>query len=226
MNWTTVAELGTALGTLVLAVATFASVRSGNRAARLSERSLLEGIRPLILPSRLQDPEEKVGFADDHWMHLPGGHGGADITDDAVYLAIAIRNVGAGLAVLNAWKFYPDRSGLDGDQPKLDGFHRLTRDLYIPPHDTGFWQGTFRDTTEVGFAEAAEVIRSRESFTIDILYGDGEGGQRVVTRFSMIPAKDKKDGWLAVVSRHWNLDREDPRHRGDGAPAERARGRS
>jgi hypothetical protein len=40
MDWTTFAELGTALGTLVLALATFASVRSGNRAARLSERSL------------------------------------------------------------------------------------------------------------------------------------------------------------------------------------------
>jgi hypothetical protein len=73
MNWTTVAELGTALGTLVLAAATFASVRSGNRAARLSERSMLDNTRPLILPSRLDDPAEKVGFADDHWVHVAGG---------------------------------------------------------------------------------------------------------------------------------------------------------
>jgi len=216
MNWTTVADLGTALGTLILAIATFASVRSGNRSARLSERALLEGIRPLLLPSRLQDDVQKVGFADDHWIHLPGGHGAADVTDDAIYLAIAIRNVGPGLAVLNAWMLYPDRAGLDGDEPGLDGFHRLTRDLYIPPRDTGFWQGTFRDSSEPGFAEAAEVIRQRESFTIDILYGDAEGGQRVISRFSMIPATKEKDGWVASVSRHWNLDREDPRNRRDG----------
>jgi hypothetical protein len=216
MSWTTLADLGTALGTLVLAIATFASVRSGNRSARLSERSLLEGIRPLLLPSRLQDEVQKVGFADDHWMHLPGGHGAADVTADAIYLAIAIRNVGPGLAVLNAWMLYPDRAGVDGGQPKLDGFHRLTRDLYIAPRDTGFWQGTFRDSSVPGYAEAAQVITDREAFTIDILYGDAEGGQRVVTRFSMIPAKSVKDGWVVSVSRHWNLDREDPRNRRDG----------
>jgi hypothetical protein len=41
-------------------------------------------------------------------MHLPGSHGAADVTDDEVYLAISIRNIGPGLAVLNAWKLYPD----------------------------------------------------------------------------------------------------------------------
>ena len=211
MNWTIIAEIGTALGTLVLAVATFASVRSGNRAARLSERSLLDSTRPLILPSRPQDPEEKVGFADDHWVHVAGGRAAAEVIGDTVYLAIAIRNVGAGLAVLNSWKLYPDRSGLDGSQPKLDGFHRLTRDLYIPPRDNGFWQGTFRDPSTASFKEAAQVIADRESFTIDVLYGDGEGGQRVVTRFNLI-ASMIDDGWVATVSRHWNLDRADPRN--------------
>jgi hypothetical protein len=213
MNWATIAELGTAFGTIVLAAATFVSVRAGNRAARLSERSLLDNTRPLLLPSRLQDPAEKVGFADDHWVHLPGGHGSAEIVDEIIYLAISVRNVGEGLAVLNAWKLYPDRSGLRGEQPDLEGFHRLTRDLYIPARDNGFWQGALRDPSDSGYQEAAEVIAARESFTIDILYGDGEGGQRVVTRFSMIPAKSAKEGWIAAVSRHWNLDRTDPRGR-------------
>jgi hypothetical protein len=222
MNWTTLAELGTALGTLVLAFATFASVRSGNRTARLSERSLLENIRPLLLPSRLQDAEQKVGFADDHWTHLPGGHGAAEIGGDAIYLAIAIRNVGPGLAVLSGWKLYPDRSNLGGDQPDLDGFHRLTRDLYIPSNDIGFWQGTFRDPSEDGYREAREIITAREAFTIDVLYGDAEGGQRVVTRFSMLPTKNVKDGWFVSVSRHWNLDREDPRSRQDERNAARS----
>lgn len=38
-NWTTIASLATAGGTLVLAVATFVSVRQGNRATRISERA-------------------------------------------------------------------------------------------------------------------------------------------------------------------------------------------
>ena len=39
-DWTTVSSLATGVGTLVLAVATFASVRSANRAAHAAERSL------------------------------------------------------------------------------------------------------------------------------------------------------------------------------------------
>jgi hypothetical protein len=42
-KWNTVSSLATGVGTLVLAVATFASVRSANRAARAAERSLLAG---------------------------------------------------------------------------------------------------------------------------------------------------------------------------------------
>ena len=40
-DWVTISALATAGGTLVLALATFASVRSANRAARVAERSLL-----------------------------------------------------------------------------------------------------------------------------------------------------------------------------------------
>ena len=49
-DWATIASLATAGGTLVLAVSTFASVKSANRAARAAERSLLAGLRPLPMP--------------------------------------------------------------------------------------------------------------------------------------------------------------------------------
>ena len=62
IDWVTISSLATAGGTLVLAVATFASVRSANRAARAAEESLLDGLRPLLVTSRLQDPPEKVSF--------------------------------------------------------------------------------------------------------------------------------------------------------------------
>jgi hypothetical protein len=56
-DWATISALATAGGTLVLALATFGSVRSANRAARLAERSLRAGLRPLLMPSRLEDLE-------------------------------------------------------------------------------------------------------------------------------------------------------------------------
>jgi hypothetical protein len=210
-DWVTISSLATAGGTLVLAVSTFASVRSANRAARAAERSLLAGLRPLLLPSRLQDPEQKVGFADQKWLVVPGGGAAAQVGEDAIYLALSLRNVGTGLGVLHGWYFHPGRElgSAGGDPPPLTDFHRLSRDLYIPAGDFGFWQGAFRDPEAPEFAAARTPIEARESVTVDLLYGDQDGGQRVITRFIMNPRAE--DGWLGTVSRHWNVDRDDPR---------------
>ena len=84
-NWVTISGLATAGGTLVLAGATFASVRSATRAARVAENSMLAGLRPLLMPSRLTDAPQKVGFVD-KWFSAPGGGGVAEATDEVVYL--------------------------------------------------------------------------------------------------------------------------------------------
>ena len=208
-DWATISSLATAGGTLVLAAATFAAVRSANRSARATERALLAGIRPVLVPSRMEDPSQKVGFRDDHWVHIPGGRAVAEATNDAIYLAMALRNVGSGLAVLDRWDFYPDRQMGDAWVRDPSEFHRLTRDIYVPANDMGFWQGAFREPTDPNFVKASEAITNRRMMTIDLLYGDHEGGQRTISRFALIPAGE--DGWLASIARHWNLDRADPR---------------
>ena len=207
-DWVTISALATAAGTLVLAAATFASVRSANRAARVAERSLLAGLRPVLMPSRLDDPPQKVGFADDKYLLTKGGHGAAEATDDVVYLAMSIRNAGAGIAVLHGWYLHPERRTRDERPPPLETFNRLTRDIYVPAADLGFWQGVFRDPAAPGFADAAEAVREHRAMTVDVLYGDHEGGQRTVTRFGFMP---RDDGWLLAGARHWNVDRDDPR---------------
>jgi hypothetical protein len=208
-DWTTISSLATAGGTLVLAGATFAAVRSSNRAARANERALLAGIRPVLMPSRLQDPMEKVGFQDGKWLKVEGGRAVAEVTDGAIYLAMAIRNAGTGVAVLDRWDFSVLEPSGAGDHGDPAHFRRLTRDIYLSGGDTGFWQGAFRDPDDPIFTEARAAIADRRRITIDLLYGDLEGGQRTVSRFAILPVGD--DGWLTVVSRHWNLDRDDPR---------------
>jgi hypothetical protein len=206
-DWVTISSLATAGGTLVLAAGTFASVRSANRAARAAESSLLAGLRPLLVPTRLQDTPEKVHFADDKWVVVPGGGGVAEVSDEAVYLALSVRNVGTGIAVLHGARFYPERRPGDTPAP-LDEFRRLTRDLYIPPGKVGFWQGAFRDEDDVDREVALEAIEYGE-FGVDVLYGDYEGGQRVVTRFGCLRGEDGT--WSAAAGRHWQIDRENPR---------------
>ena len=81
-DWATISSLATAGGTLVLAVATFASVRSANRAARAAEESLLDGLRPLrrrrraadhhqfgMIPAKDPDSGERTWYAvtNRHW---------------------------------------------------------------------------------------------------------------------------------------------------------------
>src|ERR1700729_2957263 len=144
-DWVTISALASAGGTLVLAGVTVTSVRSANRGARVAEQSLLAAQRPLIVPSRTGDADQKVGFVDDVWLRIAGGKGGALATDDGFYLAMNIRNIGTGIAGLHGWYAYPAvQRGADGHAP-LEDFHRLTRDLYIAPGDTGFWQGVSRD---------------------------------------------------------------------------------
>jgi hypothetical protein len=209
-DWATISALATAGGTLVLAGATFASVRSANRAARAAERSLLASLRPLLMQSRLDDPPQKVGFADSHWMVAQGGGGAADVTDEAVYLAIALRNAGSGIAVLHGWYLYPQIDASRNVHAPLDEFVRLTRDLYIAAGDVGFWQGTFRDPSSPEYAAARAAIEAREPMMVEVLYSDHEGGQRVITRFLMAPRSDG-DGYIAGAGRHWQIDRDDPR---------------
>ena len=102
-DWVTISSLATAGGTLVLAVATFASVRSANRAARVAEQSLLANMRPVLMPNRPDDPEQKILFVDDVKVVTPGGQGRHAGHDEGVYFTLGLRNVGTGIAMLHAW---------------------------------------------------------------------------------------------------------------------------
>jgi hypothetical protein len=214
-DWVTISALATAIGTLVLAIATFASVRSANRASRTAERAMQQQNRPLLFPSRLSDEPLKVTYADQHLLRVPGGQGVVEATPDVVYLAMSLRNVGAGMAVLDSWIVEPRlvSSEIRADHAPLDRMRRLTRDLYVPPGDVFFWQGALRDPSEPIFTEVSKAAAEEVPLTIELLYGDDEGGQRTVTRYTLIPHRGE-DGalvWLATVARHWNIDRADPR---------------
>jgi len=208
-DWTTISALSTAGGTLVLAAATFASVSTAHRAARATERALLAGIRPVLVPSRMQDPPEKVGFVDDHWIRVDGGRAVVEVTEESIYIAIALRNVGSGLAVLDRWDLFPGRATGERPHGEPGAFRRLTRDLYVPAGDLGFWQGALRDRADPLFDTIRDAVDERGPITVDLLYGDHEGGQRTISRFALMPRDDGQ--WITAVGRHWNLDRADPR---------------
>jgi hypothetical protein len=204
-DWTvTAASAATAVGTLVLAVATFSTIRAGQRAARASEAALLAGIRPLVVASRLEDPEQKISFSDQHFVRVAGGRAVVEVTSEVIYLLVSVRNVGAGIAVLDRWTINPGRVTDELQLDAVSSFRRLTRDIYVPAGEIGFWQGALRDPQDPVFAAVAEAAANREVMTIDVLYADHTGGQRQVSRLALFPVSD--DNWLVSVGRHWNID--------------------
>lgn len=209
MDWTTAASLATAGGTLVLAVATFASVRSSNRSARLAEYSMQLGIRPLLMPSRLQDASQAIRWGDDHRATLAGSAAHAAVVDDNLYLALSVRNAGSGIAVLHGWHLRLERLLSEHPHAERDAFRPQTRDLYISGGDVGFWQAAIRDRDDPEYATMVARVQARELFLIELLYTDHQGEQPSITLFVVAPYDD--DGWYCSAVRHWNLDRPDPR---------------
>lgn len=221
---TTIAEIGTAAGTLFLGAATFASVRSANRAARVAERSLLLGLRPVLVTARSEDPETKVLFGDVQKFLVPGGGALAQVIDEVVYLAIPLRNVGAGLAVLQGYDVQPGYELQHLHEPRdarirdrqtrhhrpIEEFREQQRDIYIAPNDTGYWHAALRDPEDELRAEMSHLIAARsEALSVDLLYGDHEGGQHAVSRFVMLPLGENR--WLCNVVFHWTIESPDPR---------------
>ena len=215
-DWVTISSLATAGGTLVLAVATFSSVRSANQSARVAERSLLAGLRPVLIPTHQDDRAEQVTFGDDVTLTLSGNGGAVERHHGVIYFGMGVRNGGSGLAVIHAWRARP-REEANAAAPDVDEFRRQQIDLYIPAGDTGRWFGALRDPQESGNAEMTAALDAHDMVQIDLLYGDHEGGQRTIARFVLRPWREGEGddehviGKRAVVMRYWNLDREDPR---------------
>lgn len=174
----------------------------------------MAGQRPLLVNSRLEDPEQKIQFVEGNWLRVPGGGASVDASDSAIYLAASVRNVGTGLAVLHGWHVLLERPN-ERTHPPLEDFTEQIRDIYIGPGDNGAWQGAFRDPDAGIFKALRAAVEAGELVVLSLLYGDFEGGQRVITQFSLryLPGKEPVSParWLASAARHFNVDRPDPR---------------
>ncbi len=104
-DWVTISALATAGGTLALAGATYGSVRSANRAARVAEQALQERRRPVLVDSRPDDPAQPVSYGDDYRMSVGGAAAAIEVT--------GIRRLGGELTVASARHWY-----LDAEAPR------------------------------------------------------------------------------------------------------------
>jgi hypothetical protein len=202
VDWVTIAGIATAVGTLVLAVATFGATRSANRAARIAEESLLAGLRPALVPSRAEDPAEDVVWGDDHTITLAGGAGWVEEAGGNVYLALALRNVGAGLAVLRGYHVVPGRPDASSPHAEQDAFRGQQLDLYVPAGDAGYWQASLRNPDDPLLPALRQAVEANDIVALELLYTDHRGSQPTITRFALRAGEGPRR--TPRVMRHWS----------------------
>ena len=118
-----------------------------------------------------------------------------------------------------------NRAARVAEQSLLAGLRPLviqSSDEVDPPIHVGFANGM--TVTVPGGGAAVEVVEGRRDddrrdevlslvesgrFAVELLYGDFDGGQRMVTRFGVSLEDDGR--WRCAVARHWQLDRPSPR---------------
>jgi hypothetical protein len=167
----------------------------------------MAGLRPLLVPSLAGDPVHKALWADRHVARVEGGRAVVEVEGGVIYLALGLRNVGSGIALIQGW-LAATHLAADGARPAPEEFRQQGIDLYVPAGGTGFWESALRDASDPVRPAVERAVANREPFRIDLLYGDQLGAQRVITRFIVVPAENY---WYGQASHHWHLDRPDPR---------------
>ena len=209
-DWVTISALATAGGTLALAATTYASVRSANRASRVAELSLMAGLRPLLVESSENDPVQHVNFKDVTGLPVPGGGAYVGTIDGSVFVVLSLKNVGPGIAVLHGGRVYGHQVTSRPEHSTIEEMRMLQRDLYIAAGGVGYYQIAFREDDGDLPDGLLEAI-SAGTVSVEVLYGDYEGGQRVITRYGIRLLDDQ---WQVTTIRHWQLDRSEVRPRG------------
>ena len=158
---------------------------------------------------------QKVRWMDDHWARFDGGRGTAELVDGSVYLAISIRNVGSGLAVPFGWAAIQGVGDHPGPTRRAGGFPAPNARPLRGPVRFRVLAGRHpkrRPARRPDYHWLSRTIASHDAFTIELLYGDHDGGQRTISRFGMIPwTRGEEVHWYPSAARHWYLDRPDPR---------------
>jgi hypothetical protein len=211
MDAASISQVATAAGTLVLALATFSSIRAARESTRLAERAMLAAQRPLLIPSRVDDPAEKARFGDGVVIKVEGHRGTVHVSDDGgVFLGLSLRNGGAGMAVIHSWHVFAEAERRAARPESIDDFRRQQLDIWIPSGETAVWRGAIRDTTDADNVMVRREAAAGQRIFVDLVYGDIEGGQRSIARFAL-PTDAEDNYGRAEVLRYWALDGSDPR---------------
>ncbi len=82
-------------------------------------------MRPLLVHSLEHDPVRKVEWMDRRRVDLAGGQAVFEQEGGVIYLAMGLRNEGAGIALLHGWHLVQDPTLVDGRHADATKFRSL-----------------------------------------------------------------------------------------------------
>ena len=207
----------------MLAVATFS--RPAGHPFGAGGGAISAPLRSVLTPSRENDPAELVRFGDQQILRLRGHGGAIAVGRDAVYLALSVRNGGAGLAVIHGWRVKP-RPGYDTirDEARVGSTAAAGRVSppadrpFVSAGDSGYWLGALRDPAEPIYdivrraATAANVqVDLFTGITRPVSAPSSASSWRPGLRRPSQRGRVEQDGKRVIALRYWNVDRDDPR---------------
>jgi hypothetical protein len=142
---------------------------------------------------------QKIMFADGHWISARGSEAVVDAANSDLYLAPAVRNAGAGIAVLQGWYLWTELVQSDVGHRAPEEFRRQVRDIYIAPGDIGLWQAALHQADGELASELLAARSERRPFAVDLLYSDQVGAPLAGERRA--PLEPGSDGTPVTLGR-------------------------
>lgn len=190
-------ELVTA--TIALAVATVT-------VALLSARQIKHNLLPIMVPARPDGRKRVARFTLEKHVTIRNADTYAEFDGDGVCLAVCLRNIGSGVAVLKGFDASPNDSAEPAsyDVPSLSRFASALHALYLGPGDAAYLAiFTSLDSSRTDAYEVVqETVPNGASLLLDLVYTDHSGGQLTISRLELEWATDV-DRYVAKVARYW-----------------------
>jgi len=207
--------------TTLLAIVTFALVCATYLMAQTAKRQFGRQLLPILIPSRIRDPIRKVYFSNNTWQMLYGDQVLVDSVD-TLYVAIPLRNIGSGTAVVRGLSIPdvgPDDDALPRRRPSLKNLIAAKTDLLLGPGDISHLsidsEAQTADRQRHALQTQVERIDRDSGVYLDILHCDHVRRQHNITRIELAQVSEKSSSsgttsgaeHIARAVKHWPLRR-------------------
>jgi hypothetical protein len=173
--------------------------------ALLSARQMKRNLLPIITPARPDGSKRVARFTPAKHVVLENADSFSQEDGERVYLAVCVRNIGSGVAVVRG----VDANSTDEVKelapdgiPALRGLVRSERSLYLGPTEAAYLTMWATSSSSAGFDVVRRTVPAKGDLLLDLVYCDHAGRQLTVSRIELRWASDA-NRYVARLVKYW-----------------------